>query len=374
MEVELTSLFVQLKLLRESIVKLGPSRRKGRNFDTKISEVKALYRKFKCIVSESSKFSEELAQLICKIEALYVDTVKFESGTETEQNMAAEKFSLRTAVSLLPKMSGDELVTQDLIDAIGLYSSMLVEADNALLIKFVLTTRLTQGARIRLSSSYATVDCLLADMKKHLLTVESDVAVQAKLARARQNDRSVADFGAEIEKLMVNLTISQAGESSEAYEILRPLNEKYAIRKFADGLRNQRLGTIITARNLTCLKDAIRVAEDEGCASSAQVMAYQRWPARGGFDNRGRGNGYRRSTVGNGYAQHKAAVERTRKNVTVWHNRGMRGRSNNAHRGHSTQQGRRRVACFEHARSDADSGETSMSRRNEGAQLQFFRD
>lgn len=379
MEVELTSLFIQLKLLRESIVKLGPSRRKGGNFDKKINDAKALHDKFKSIVSRSSKFSEELTQLIVKIEKLYVETIKFEDVAKIEQEMAAERFCLRTAVSLLPKMSGDEQVTQDLIDAIGLYSSMLEGADNSLLIKFVLTTRLTQGARIRLSSNYATIDSLLADMRKHLLTVESDVAVQAKLSRARQNNKSVADFGAEIGKLMVNLTISQAGESSEAYKILRPLNEKYAIRKFADGLRNQRLATVITARNLTCLKDAIRVAEDEDCASSAQVMTYQRWPARGGFStsNRNRGSNYRRHTVENRHARHETAVGRTRKNVSVWHNGGMRGRSNNVRRERHTQQGRGRVACFEHARGDADSGAVSMSRSVEGGQLsetQFFRD
>lgn len=378
MEVELTSLFIQLKLLRENIVKLGPSRRQGDNFNKKISDAKALYDKFKRIISSSSKFSEELIQLIVKIENLYVNTIKFEDIGKVKLEMAAERFSLKTAVSLLPKMNGNEQVTQDLIDAIGLYSSMLEEADNTLLVKFVLTTRLTQGARIRLSSNYATVDCLLADMRKHLITVESDVAVQTKLARARQNNKSVAEFGAEIEKLMVNLTISQAGESSEAYKILQPLNERYAIRKFADGLRNQRLTTVIAARNLTCLKDAIRVAEDEDCASSSQVLTYQRWPARRGFSSgiRNCGNSHRRQIVENRHAQHGTAVERTRKNVKVWHSNGMRGRSDNARRGRQTQQGQRRVACFDYARGDADSGAVSMTRNDEGGQLsetRFFR-
>lgn len=90
---------------------------------------------------------------------------------------------------------------------------MLGEQDSGLLIKFVQTTRLTQGAKIRLSADYATVDSFLEDMKKHLLTVKSDVAVQAKLARARQDNKSIAEFGADIEKLMVDLTISQAGDT-----------------------------------------------------------------------------------------------------------------------------------------------------------------
>lgn len=373
MEVELTTLFLQLKLLREAIVKLGPSRRRGQNFDKKISEAKILYGKFKCIIAKAStgKFSEELVQLVSNIENLYKDTIKFESKVSNEQNMATEKFSLKTAVSLLPKMNGDEQVTQDLIEAIGLYSSMLEGADSVLLIKFVLTTRLTQGARIRLSPSYVSVDSLLADMKKHLLTTQSDVAIQAKLTRARQDNKSIADFGAEIERLMTNLTISQAGENLEAYKILQPFNEKYAIRKFADGLRNQRLSTIITARNLTSLKDAIRVAEDENCASSSQVMTYQRWPSRNSFStfNRGRGNSFGRHAVRNSYTQ------RTHKNVNVRHNSGMRGRSNNAYRGRRTQQGRERVACLEHTRHDADTAAVSMSGCDDSKQdrNQFFR-
>ena len=106
-------------------------------------------------------------------------------------------------------------------------------------------------------------------------------------------------------------------------------------------------------------------------------MAYQRWPARGGFSTSNRGNNYRRHVVGNEHAQQRSAVERTYdRNVSVRRSGGMRGRSNNAYRGRQTQQGRRRVACYEHARVDAESGSVSMPRSSEGEQLnevQFFR-
>ncbi|XP_053620511.1 uncharacterized protein LOC128681024 [Plodia interpunctella] len=380
MEIELTSIYVQLKVIRESIVKLGPSRRTGSNFDSKLSQAKALYDKFKNVVSGVSKFSDELTLLISRIEDLYVKTIKFERETEVPAKMESrnlEKFSLKTAVSLLPKMNGDETVTQDLIEAISLYSSMLEGLDNDLLIKFVLTTRLTQGARMRLASQYATVDSLLADMKKHLLTAKSDVAIQAKLARTRQDNKSIADFGAEIERLMVDLTISQAGDSQEAYRVLRPLNEKYAVKKFSDGLRNQRLGTIITARNLTLLKDAIRVAEDENGTSSGQVMTFQRQyrPHNFSSSNRGRGNTYTR----NNHAQQKTAVERTfqrSKNANVGFSNGAQGRDvrNATYRGRRGQQNRRNVACFDHTSDGHDSGTMSKPKYCESSRSQFFRD
>ncbi|CAG9091914.1 unnamed protein product [Plutella xylostella] len=66
--------------------------------------------------------------------------------------------------------------------------------------------------------------------------------------------------------MFVDLTISQADNNPNSYEILRPINEKLAIKRFADGLRNRRLGTIITARNYESLREAIRAAEDEELA------------------------------------------------------------------------------------------------------------
>ncbi|XP_045541509.1 uncharacterized protein LOC106718281 [Papilio machaon] len=64
-------------------------------------------------------------------------------------------------------------------------------------------------------------------------------------------------------ELFVGLTIAQSDGNPKSCEILRPINEKLAIKKFADGLRNRRLSTIISARDYSELKDAVRAAEDE---------------------------------------------------------------------------------------------------------------
>ncbi|KAJ3640553.1 hypothetical protein Zmor_003846 [Zophobas morio] len=81
--------------------------------------------------------------------------------------------------------------------------------------------------------------------------------------RATQGNKSVSDFGKEIEEIFVNLTISQANGDSTAFNILKSVNEKNAIKRFADGLRNQKLSTIVAFRNFSSLKDAIQVAQDE---------------------------------------------------------------------------------------------------------------
>ncbi|KAH9641638.1 hypothetical protein HF086_009984 [Spodoptera exigua] len=83
---------------------------------------------------------------------------------------------------------------------------------------------------------------------------------------------SISKFGDNLTDLFVGLTIAQSDENPKTSKILRPINEKLAIytskpsanlKRFADGLRNRRLSTIISARDYSQLKDAVRAAEDE---------------------------------------------------------------------------------------------------------------
>ncbi|CAG9124462.1 unnamed protein product [Plutella xylostella] len=179
-----------------------------------------------------------------------------------------EKFDIKTAVSLLPIMNGDEDITKKLINSIELYSSMIDKDGQGILINFILKTRLTENAKLRLSASYSDCGLLVEDMKTHLLTKKSSNAVHAELMNIRQNTSSLENYGKKIEELFVDLTISQADGDQNAYAILKPINEKLAIKRFTDGLRDRNLSTIISARNYGLLKDAIRAAKDEELSSS----------------------------------------------------------------------------------------------------------
>lgn len=55
-----------------------------------------------------------------------------------------------------------------------------------------------------------------------------------------QNDMTISEYGNKLSELFVGLTIAQADGNSKASEILRPINEKLAIKRFSDGLRNRR--------------------------------------------------------------------------------------------------------------------------------------
>ncbi|XP_073948962.1 uncharacterized protein [Choristoneura fumiferana] len=192
------------------------------------------------------------------------------------------EFDLKTAVSLLPTMTGDENVTKQLISSIEMYDTMLKDTAKTTLINFILKTRLSENAKVRLSTSYSTVTSLISDMRKHLLSQKSDTALQAQLLRARQDNKSIEEFGNQIETLFSELTISQSNGESTKFEILKPINEKLAIKRFSDGLRNSRLSTIVAARNYNSLKDAIRGAIDEELSNQDPNLSVLNFHRRGG--------------------------------------------------------------------------------------------
>ncbi|XP_063367642.1 uncharacterized protein LOC134656055 [Cydia amplana] len=202
--------------------------------------------------------------------------------------MAKPSFDVKTAIALLPVMTGQEDTTKQLIDGIIMYSSIINSETQQVLIEFVLKTRLSSSAKLRLKTSYTSVELLIADMRTFLLPKKSSESIQAQLYRARQGRRTIEAFGAEIEDLFVNLTISQADGNDSRYDILRPLNEKSAIKRFADGLADPKLSTIISSRQFTSLPEAIRTAIDEHSSSpqQEQVLHYGRNHYRNNYGNR----------------------------------------------------------------------------------------
>lgn len=181
----------------------------------------------------------------------------------SETNIKMEKFDLRTASSLLPNMDRSEDSVKQLIDAIELYNDLLDDAGKKLLTMYVLKTKLTQAAKLRLEKHYDNNENLIKDMKQNLLTRKSAAVLSSDLHNSKQGNKTVEQFGKSIEELMVNLTITQSNGNDDSTKILAGTNEKIALNVFSNGLRDNDVRTIIKARNFLSLKDAIRVAQDE---------------------------------------------------------------------------------------------------------------
>jgi hypothetical protein len=202
-----------------------------------------------------------------------------------------EKFDLKTAASLLPIMNGVEDVTKQLIDGIDLYDSLLEDSGKKSLTNYVLKTRITQNAKIRLQSTYASNQDLIRDIETHFLTKKSAATLSLQLGNIRQNGRSIEDFGRKIEDLLADLTIAQADGNLEAMKILGPVNEKIAINSFANGLNRADLRTIVKSRNFTRLGDAIRGAKDEQLSQDNTSNQVLHMRVQGSYRGNTRGKG-----------------------------------------------------------------------------------
>ncbi|KAJ8718317.1 hypothetical protein PYW08_006605 [Mythimna loreyi] len=302
MSQQLQDLHSNLKYLREYIVKLGPNRRTEDLAFKKLDEAEKEYSKLDCILTQLNHEIQErkLDKKSCEVFQTLIDEIQNnfkkikglfslkDSSSQTSSkdlieysncaSKMSDSFDIKTAISLLPVMNGQEQVTNQLIDGILLYSSLISDASKSKLIDFVLKTRLSPSAKLRLKATYADIETLVEDIRIYLLPKKSAVALQTQLFRATQGRRTIEKFGTEIEELFVNLTIAQANEKREAYEVLRPLNEKTAIKRFSDGLADQRLSTIIASRQFASLSEAITAAVDEQSMSfhpPEQVMQFR---------------------------------------------------------------------------------------------------
>lgn len=293
MATELNSVFEQLNHINVNLTKLSYEKRTPEKLKEKLNEATILYDKYisyipsiedqikkKEISGENlllvKYYCEKIKEIFLLITTFCSKTYEVSSDkprTSGELSLIKSKpkmeFDLKLALSLLPVMKNDDVITtKQLIDGIEYYSSILSSSQcKKNLINFVLKNRLSQSAKLKLASNYDSVNDLLCDMNNILLPKKSYVSLQNKLQSLRQDNRTIDDYGSELSEIFMDLSIAQAGGNSENLKILQPLNEKQAIKRFADGLRNRRLGTIISARNFDSLKDAVQTAIDEEVAS-----------------------------------------------------------------------------------------------------------
>lgn len=229
--------------------------------------VKATVEQINKTISEYENILQErLKNINSKLESVKEEVAKTEafnlSDTSELVNMG-EKFDLRTAASLLPQLDGQESTTKRLIDAIELYRDLLDEDGKIFLITYILKTRLSENAKLRLEKTYNNVNNLIKDMRIHLLATKSEAVLSSELHSAKQKGKTIDEFGKNIETLLSELTISQAKGDDNATTILKRANEKIAINTFVNGLQNSELRTIIKARNYTSLKETITGALEE---------------------------------------------------------------------------------------------------------------
>lgn len=256
----------KLKEIRRYLIQKGQSRYKCSVTQKKLHEAEELFKNSELIFSDIS-FNKDKSEIQVVTEIYNKLSLLFSEVSELckapEQKSVKMEFDLKTACSLIPVLDDKENTTKRLIDAVEMYSDMLNSAGQSLLIKFVLKGRLSENAKLRVNTDYTTVKDMLQDFRRKLLTTKSFTAIQEKIQSLNQGFRSVDEYGSQLEKLLTELNIAQAEGDVSKMEVLKPINEKMVIKKFADGLKNEKVSTIITARSYSSLKDAIQAAKDE---------------------------------------------------------------------------------------------------------------
>lgn len=385
---ELLQLYNDLVKIRIYLIKIGPSRRRGEIVLKKLKEADKLLSTFNDSIEHLNLLKTRLKdEELRKFDKLNKDFVSLydnildlcnnspsAEGSIIELNMA--KFDLKIALSLLPVLNDDGTNTKQLIDGIEYYQTELDSDGQLKLINFVLKSRLSQSAKLKLNTKYDSVNELVKAMKTSLLPKKSATALQHKLYNEKQNDLSIDDYGKKITDLFVDLTISQSEGNESNFGILKPINEKLAIKSFADGLRNRRLSTIIAARQFTSLSDAIQAAVDEEVSTpstSGDILFMRRNNNYHQYRN-SRGQGMSR---GRGQATLPAERRDDRTSQTGrggWRSRG-RGTSNRGTRGKIfyNQANNQEQQEHMHILTDANPRESQSENSNENLE-EFFRE
>lgn len=386
-------LHVELLEIRKYLIKIGPSRRLGVISKKKLSEAKIILEKYNNYIENElnvellEKVEIDIIENYCReLESLYKEICSLCQCSGSSQYIEKmDQFDLKVALNLLPVMNDEYTNTQQLINGIEYYSSIIEEQSHTQLISFVLKTRLSQSARLKLATKYETVLQLIDGMKKALLPKKSACALQKQFLNCKQNELSIDDFGKTLSEMFVNLTMSQAEGDTEKFNVLKSVNEKQAIRQFSDGLRNRRISTIISAQRFENLKDAIQAAVDEDISFSGptEVLTMRHNNKRNfhnnfrhpqyqyhqrGVYNAGRGRGGRSWQQIQGdtrpWFQHSQSRPRATRGRTPY--RGNGGFNNN-YRGRKQYQGHVRVF------NQDLQPEASTSEQNKASENEFFR-
>lgn len=253
--------------IRKYLIKKGQSRYKGQTIEIKLKESNTIYEKCRTLIlvletSSDIKVAQLGKDIFVRCQQLY-DEINNLCIFPTSKETNKMEFDLKVACNLIPVMDDTENTTKRMVDSIEMYASMLDDKGKSLLIVFVLKNRLSENAKLRISDEYKTVSELIRDIRTNLITKKSYTAIQARLQAMRQGQKTIEEYGKEIEQLFTDMTISQADGDSSAFSVLKAVNEKSAIKTFSDGLRSTRVSTIVTARNYSSLKEAIQAAKDE---------------------------------------------------------------------------------------------------------------
>ena len=197
---KLNQILKSLTNIKNNLRKLNYERQKLQIVQSKLDKANIIYLELNNKVTEVNKRIKDsevdaadiivIKNTVDEIKKIYQDIVGFKSYIKNKSvhSLKMSSFDLKVAKSLLPVLDDSENTTLKLIESAQFYYSFISGEDKPMSIKFSLKTRLSNNAKLRLKSNYESMINLLNDIKIHLLTKKSDIALQTKLFSVKQNE------------------------------------------------------------------------------------------------------------------------------------------------------------------------------------------
>lgn len=181
-----------------------------------------------------------------------------ESESEFEEEFArmAPKLDLSLALKVVQPFDGTVTKLTSYIEAVELLQDYCEGVPEDKLIKFLKTT--LEGAAHGAIDNSATVADALQKLRQKFAIKVTPRAVQNEMNALRQSQKSISDFGSEIEKLSAKLAAAHVSmgtfpNEAAAVNIVEPI----AVQSFITGLKDPSTKFFLKARNPSTLNKAI---------------------------------------------------------------------------------------------------------------------
>ncbi|XP_045541923.1 uncharacterized protein LOC106707614 [Papilio machaon] len=179
----------ELSDIRKYLVKKGQSRYKGLVAFNKLKEAQILFNSSKELYVNliGSQDREEVRLINCTYDKI---CYLFSEITQMCTNIRKMEFDLKTACGFIPILDGKEDTVKQLIDAVEMYSEMLSEGGQQLLIKFVLKDGLRSEklSTIIAARNYSSLqDAIQAAKDESVPSSSAEVFMMTSTHRGRNN-------------------------------------------------------------------------------------------------------------------------------------------------------------------------------------------
>lgn len=186
--------------------------------------------------------------------------------------LAQATFDIKTATAVISHYDGSAENLDAFIDATNLMKGLTPASQHASLIQFI-KTRLTGKARLGLPAVLATVDDLIADVKKRCEEKISPDSITAKLKQLKPSN-DITAITTEVEKLTDKLKSIYIGKQIPQ-AVAESMATKAGIDALIDKTTNLEVKIMLSAATFTSVAEAIqKINEHSARTNTAQVLKY----------------------------------------------------------------------------------------------------